>query len=343
MSASSNKGYLGFEKQTAKGTAATAGFKFIGCTAVDVQPENIAATAAPMIGGKAFPEDGYKSAHRAGGTYAFECRSDDIGWLLYYMSGACAVDTDNPEAGANTHTFYMASGDDFTIPWVTFIRSAGELIKDQLIDTKIATLRLAFAAGAPVVATFGVIAREAANFSLSPTVTLDSTPLLVTPDSNALAQIDYDEDDVLEDVVTTGVIVDFANVMTNNEFVIGSYKLNDVTLLSRAIGITWTGIIEDDEMWRALYYGAIDGTTWSTNPVLAACRVKAVSGQMIGATDTQYSLQFDAGEAMWTVCRVPLASQSLIGFTATAAVTVPSSGEEFTFTLINDESSAYDS
>jgi hypothetical protein len=342
MSASSNKGYLGFEKQTAMGTAATAGFKFIGCTMVDAQPENIAATAAPVIGGKAFPEDGYKAAHRAGGTFAFEARADDIGWLLYYMGGACGYSADTPVADASTHTFYMAAGDDFTIPWVTFVRSAGDLIKDQLIDAKIATLRLAFAAGAPVVATFGVIAREAANFSLSPTVTLDNKPLLVTPDSNALAQIDYDEDDTLEDVVTTGVIVDFANVLTNNEFVIGSYRLNDVTLLSRAIGITWTGIIEDDYMWRAMYYGAVDGTTWSTDPVLAKCLVKAVSGQFITGT-TQYSLQFECGEAMWTVMRCPLASQSLIGFTATAAVTVPASGEEFTFTLVNDTDAAYSS
>lgn len=342
MSASSNAGYLGFEKQTAKGTAATAGFKFIGCTMVDAQPENIAATAAPVIGGKAFPEDGYKAAHRAGGTFAFEARADDIGWLLYYMAGACNYAADTPVADASTHTFYMASGDDFTIPWVTFIRSAGDLIKDQLIDSKIATLRLAFAAGAPVIATFGVIAREAANFALSPTVTLDNKPLLVTPDANALAQIDYDEDGTLEDVITTGVIVDFANVLTNNEFVIGSYQLNDVTLLSRAVGITWTGIIEDDAMWRAMYYGSTTGTTWSTDPVLAKCLVKAVSGQVITGT-TQYSLQFECGEAMWTVVRVPLASQSLIGFTATAAVTVPSSGEEFTFTLVNDTDAAYSS
>lgn len=340
MSASSNAGYLGFEKQTVKGTAATAGFKFLGCTMLDMQPENIAATAAPTIGGKAFPEDGYKAAHRAGGTFACEVRADDIGWLLYYMSGACDISADDPVAGANTHTFNMASGDDFTVPWVTFIRSAGEIIKDQLIDSKVATLRLAFAAGAPVVSTFGVIARSAANFSLSPTVVVDDKPLLVTPDANALAQIDYDEDDTLEDVVTTGVIVDFANVLTNNEFVIGSYQLNDVTLLSRAIGITWTGIIEDDLMWRALYYGAVDGTTWSTDPVLAKCLVKAVSGQMITGS-TQYSLQFECGEAMWTVQRVPLASQSLVGFTATAAVTVPSAGEEFTFTLVNDTAVAY--
>jgi hypothetical protein len=343
MSYSSSIGWLGFNKQSAKGTKATTGFKWIGYTQIDMQPEDLAGVAAPVIGGKAFPEDGYKAGHRASGGFAHEVRPTAVGNLLYYLSGNAAVSNDDPEVGAETHTFTMAAGDDFSLPWVTFIRSAGGVIKDEFVDCKIGGLRLVFAAGAPITAQWSVIGCTTAPFTGSEgTVVLDAGPLLVTPIAAALAQIDYDEDATLEDVITTSVMIDFGNMLTNNEFVIANPGLHDVTLLGRNIGVTWTGLIQDDDLWNAMHYGSPTGTEWSADPLLAKLRVKAVSGQMIGVTDTPYSLQFDCGEAMWTVTRVPLAARSLIAFTATAIVTVPAAGEEFTFTLVNAQAAEYD-
>jgi hypothetical protein len=215
---------------------------------------------------------------------------------------------------------------------VTFIEDKDDAIKTQLVDCVVVGARFVFAAADSLQARFTVVGITP-SFASDPTTPDDDTsPILVNSVANAAFKVNDVDTDAQQ------VIVDMTNIVPGlaEEMKIGSPYRRDVSKLGRDITLTIRNWV-DATWWKDVYFGG--GTTWSASPYQDDMEVKAASGALIsGASTTPYSLQFDAAEATFGPCRAPAAARRITIVETTGVVGVPSAGEDFSFTLITEDS-----
>lgn len=88
--------------------------------------------------------------------------------------------------------------------------------------------------------------------------------------------------------------------------VVGSYTPYDYAMLSRPIGISYTHLWENADLYRQLYYGASTGTAWSptvyTSPIFAKFE----------SPDAAYKMGFFAQTVDWMARPVGLQGESVV-------------------------------
>ena len=331
-----NDGYVHWATQSAQGSANTADGQRVYVTDHGFTVADLTRTRRPAIGGKAFPEDAYKAGTSGGLTFSLEVPGENIGYLLYFLSGDVAVTDDTgPIGGAqtsgtgnvDTYTFKMVA-DDFTLPWFTSIVSTEDVIIGQLADCAMLSGRFMFNAGDSVQATFAAAGITPSWGTGPSTPDDDASPILVASNSNALFEL---ADAAIE---ANQVAIDFANVAADvmEEMKIGSPYRRGITKLARACNVTirrWT----NEAAFKATYFGG--GTAWSASPYTAKLEVRGASGTNIAssAPAEPYSLEFEAGEVAFLGCGAPQRAQSITFMEMTGSVVIPSAGEEFSFIL----------
>lgn len=326
----SNAGYLNTSTQSGKGTPNIAGKgQEIYCTTVEPMVADMTQPRQPAIGRGAFPQDIYKAGTSGGIAAELEVPGKHIGYHLYYLSGAVAVTADTgpvngAQVGVDTYTFKMAAGD-FTLPYFTTIVSTEDVILTQLSDCRAIGGRLTFGANAALTATLTVAGIIPAYATAPGTPVLDTSPILVCSNSNALFEIGD------ASVEANQVVVDLTNVPApvGQEMKIASPYRRDISVLARACTVTvrrWT----DATTYKNLYFGG--STTWSASPYSAKAEVRAASGSVIAGTEP-YSLEFEAAEVGFMGCRIPQRGQTLTLMEMVGVVVIPAAGEEFQFVL----------
>lgn len=328
----SNAGQFYFAKQSGKGTPNASGNGHtMPVTDTNAVISDLTQPRAPTISGYAFPMSIYKAGTSGGVNIAAEVNGKHIGYLLYYLSGAVAVSSDTgpegAEVGVDTYTFTMASGADFTLPYVTTIVSTEDVIWSQMADQRAVTGRFIFGAGAALTMQYGMTGITP-SFGADPTGTADAaSPILTCSNSVALCEIADAAVEANQAIVT----------LVNNpagmgeEMKIGSPYRRDVTILSRAGQVVLRRWV-DATTWQAIYFGG--GTTWSASPYEAKFEVRAASGESIIALGTNhYSLEIEATTVGWLGCQAPQSAQRITMMEMPGSIVVPSAGEEFSFVL----------
>lgn len=333
MSYTAAKGSLGFGKQTAKGTAAAA-FTYMPARSIGFNPEQAVTMVGPHIGGGAYPQEPTKTGVIVRGDCAFQVRPSGIGLLLLGLMGKVATTGIAP--AAFTHVF-TKNTDEFSVPWLTFQKNVADVVPEQYVDCKIATMRLDFVAEDALAATAGILGITPSILATPPTETFDATDLLICTQSGAITLTPEGGSAYgAADFITNRVSLDMANVLSDNETTIGSYYRDDITLLNRTIGVTIGTRLKSATLYKALYYDG--GTAWSPTIFKGALMIEAKSAANIsGVTPAaKYSLKAEVGRFVGQMMPINLADGNLIEMEIAGQVVVPASGTEpFKITLVN--------
>lgn len=330
-----NAGYFHWALQSAKGTANTADGQQIFCTDTNFAPTDIIKARRPHIGGHAFTGDIYKAGTGIAGTIGLEVPGEHIGYLLYFLSGDVDKTADTPVVGLATHSFTMDATDEFLLPWITFKESKDDVIITQGVDGVVIGGRFVWQAGDSLTAMFTVTGITP-SFGTDPTSPADDdSEIMVCSTADALLEIN----DVAFDAQQ--VVVDLVNVVPGlqQEMKIGSPFRKDITKLARACTVTMRSWV-DATFWKNIYFGG--STTWSAAPYKQKFEIQGASSSDIPTYAYPYSLKFTAGEVGFGPCNAPAAAAQITLVQTQGTVVIPSSGDEFEFSLVTEGTPTFD-
>jgi hypothetical protein len=228
MSLSSLKAALGVGFQSGQGHAADdADMTYIPVLNANVAPEQLAQNLPPEVGGAYFSRGAYKAGVRSRGDLALIPRAQSVGLLLRSLFHLEQV---APSGNMTSHRFTPGDSTASAPKWLTLRRMVGNYWGEQMIDARIGSFRI------------DVAAANVANVSVQllgggfheipgAEVFVPDEPFFITCSA-----------DVIDGNGTT-VIVDRLSIeigvqLTDNEFRVGSYFLDDITQLQRMAQIT---------------------------------------------------------------------------------------------------------
>jgi hypothetical protein len=231
MSLSSLKGSVGVGIQAAKGTPATT-FAYFPTLNANVTGEQMAQNLPPEVGGTYFSRGAYKAGLRARGELAMIPRPDSVGWLLRSLFNAesQAISTDVDAAAVLLHDHVFTVGDTAAHPhkWLTVRRSVSGAYGEQMSDARVGSFRIE-AAAAGVVQTSVQLLGGLHSEIPGEDVMAEDGPVFLTCSA-----------DVTEGgapFIVDRISVEAGAQLSDNEFRVGSYYLDDITLLQRAVTI----------------------------------------------------------------------------------------------------------
>jgi hypothetical protein len=88
------------------------------------------------------------------------------------------------------------------------------------------------------------------------------------------------------------VTVDFQSRISEDEYVVGSYYPQDVTLLQRVLNVSYDTVIRDAALIRAVYRNGGSGA-WSPTIFRGHMTLTLNSSQLVGATTQPYQMIID--------------------------------------------------
>lgn len=230
----------------------------------------------PEVGGIIVPTGAYKQARFFAGDVDLLPRLEEsIGVLLAAtmgnVSSVTGVDADGEAVtGLHTHIFNFDPTTSYELPWLAIRRSvpgatAGDTHGEMGYDCKVANLRLTVPQMGKVAARFTMIGRDFA-FDDASTWTWENAEFEShdsTPDVGRgtfkIGGVEYP---------LVGAVIDMVNGLTSprDEMIIGDFAPDDFVPLTRAMVIRIVYKWEDPELFRKIYTGTADGTTWNSLP-----------------------------------------------------------------------------
>jgi len=343
MSATGLSGAIGLAKQSAKDTPASS-FLYIPATSVSMESQQNAQVLPPEIGGDFFPRGSYKASIMGNGNAGFLIRPKSLGHLLMMLCGSVVTDDDAPVVGANTHTFtpYLAGAGD--LPWYTAAKDQSQLWAEQHLNTRLANLQLTIPKSAVMSGQASFISTTPSSITVASlaTKTFDNTP----PFQTCLAAMSFKKQGEGTNISANSVKVErlgftYNNNLTNDEFSVGNYGLDDITLQQRSVTVDMDFIIRDTKIYEAVYYnGATAPTAWSPAIYRGNLGLTATSTANIPTTSTPYSCVFNFPGLDFLMFPAPLQGAEVVRGTLSTQVTLgPSGADRFSAVLVNDVAS----
>lgn len=327
MGISATAGSFGIGIQTTKGTPA-ATINYIKAINIGFQPEQAAQSVPPEVGGTMWPSGSFKTGVTLGGDVTVYGRTRSLGWLLRAFAGT-ATSAAGAEASTYSHTFREATNQSF-LPWCTVTKNVSDIWAERYTDCRVSALSLDIPAAGLMTATFSVAGITPDEISVPTESYVDDDYLFV----GCVGSVKFDGTGTYK---ATRVRIDFANNITNDERVVGSYYLDDLTMMSRSARITCDTFLTTADWYRATYNNA--GTTWDPAVVSAELDLTinsaeaAVSG---GTAKGEFRLVIPNID--YLAYPVPLAGGDLVRTTLTAELTVPGNEIPFYMQLLNGQS-----
>lgn len=255
----SESSLLGIAKQVAKGTpnVTDASFDYLLFRegAAGVMPQY---TPLDMeIGGGALLRNTLKTGVVGGGQYSIIPRPKSLGHLFYGVTGA--VNSVDGLDGSYEHDFTLGA-DQFSAPWYTLRTSPGRLLGEQLPDARIAGFTLAwralrFVEGQMAIQSVGVPS-SVSMAAWAPETKVDGGPQFIAP----LGTIELPTGTPA--FVTAGSFTAQSIMPLDEQWVIGSYSPQNLSIVQRAYAISLMVKIEDDVLYKKIMYDPAGGSTW---------------------------------------------------------------------------------
>lgn len=347
MSRSAQQGYIAIAPQVSKGTLPGSPVYYkIRATDIDFGAVEPGGLLPPEIASIVTPTGAYKMGVFAAGGFSFIPRLEaDLGWLLGGLMGASDSNEDTGSIGTGKyfHDFTFDT-DPTSLPWFTvhkFVPSSANMFEDVL-DCKIARLRLTIPQAGPVAARLDMVGRSP-TWPESPSWTEDtmddgdSFPVagatgafLKLPTFSASA------------IAATGAIIEMTNMMTTpqQELVIGSQYPDDFVVLQRAATIRFVYKWEDPALCRAIMTGSTSGvTSWTPNVYTSDFQAKVLSTDTTAlGGDEAFALQVDAAKVSWEPNGpIRLVGNNILAQEFVGTALEPASGDYFRIQLKNAE------
>lgn len=294
MSLSAIRGALGLAVQSTKGTAVTADnlYTYLPTLNANAMGEQIAQPLPPEVGGTYFSRGSYKAALRARGEIQLIPRVGTLGFLLRSVfngeaiTANAATGIDGGGATVNRHLHRFTARVDLDPIWLSVRRYVASAWGEQLTDCRVGMFRLEIAASNVANAAVQLLGRDAVEIPGAEQMIGDDHVFLT---ANATVQSEG------VDFIVDKLTIEAGLQLTDNEFRIGAYGLDDITALQRAVTVTADVRIKSRDLWSKVYrYGGAApaaGTTGAWNPTIyrAGLNLRMLANEPVtGTAPAQY-------------------------------------------------------
>jgi hypothetical protein len=345
MSVTALNSQFGFGLQTAKGTplSAHADLHWMLSTRSTFGPAELVQSTGMEMGGNLFIRDMLKSGVSVAGSFDIAPRPEGLGWLMYALLGDIAEEA-TPPTGTYQATLTPDSNGD--IPWLTVWRQvSGDQFGEIGEDCRIAGLRLSIGAGGIVGASVGLV-------GITPKITASGNQAWSTAPETAKPFVAYGSGVTQiagSTVKAQSIELAFTNAMApQQEMVIGSPFPDDLTVLSRALSVTYVAKLKTelyDLVKDMLYTDSAEAGTQAWNGALyqSSLQVKIVTPDNISGSDPLQpsSLDVTVGNVAWSMEPITLTGGDFVVCRFTGATTVPDSGDIISALMTVDDSIDY--
>lgn len=338
MSLSALKGAVGVGFQSAKGVPA-ANIHYFPVLNAGITGEQMSQTVPPEVGGSYFSRGSYKAGLRSRGEVSLIPRPNSIGWLLKSLFKGELV---APSGIRNKHAFTV--GDDALTPqrWLTVRRMVNNAYGEEMLDARVGTFRLDIAAAGLVQASVSFLGGDHAEI-LGADVFVEDAPVFLT----CITDVSSGGAPFIVDRLT----IEMGAQLTDNEFRVGSYFLDDITLLQRMVQISADVRLKSRDLFSKVYRNGAAAPAsgargkWSPTIYRSDLRVQMLTGE---ATQPQ-ALELIIPGLDFLTFPVQEAGADLIRAQLTAQVTLGADNnnaqgtlQPITVNLLNDEANGYD-
>jgi len=331
--ASAENSYVGFAKQSAKGTPATTGFGYFSFSRGGIGPQNQYISPDQEIGTGGLPTDLEKGGVFSAGAFEFTPHAHNIGhWLTGVLGESAAPVADGT---GYKHTITMKT-DVFDTPYYTFHSKPGNLWGEEFDDCRIAALTLSWKAADYVRAQAAVIGLAAAGGSVLTAAAPDVKPTFIAPVSVITGLGETLK--VLRGSVSFG-----AQIPMDEQWITGAYYPDGVDITARQIGISLLLKISDATLYNKMQYDPAGGSAWLAGIFKDDIEVDFYSSQTYD-TGKKYGIKIipDAATIAWTAQPISLQAGKIVTMLANGVVLKPSgSTEPVVVELYNDTSTQY--
>lgn len=341
---------------------------------VAFQPNQLVQSIPPEVGGSLWARGSYKGGVYGGGQVTMVPRGGlGLAELLYAFCGGVLTSTTTAAtydagtanklvgtgsnglpAGAIKYRFLPEKTPGAELPWYTFVRNVGGKFVEVFPDGHLGSFGFDLAAtgilqidGSFVSKACETVAKGSGSTSIGAQIAGNGLPFqmvdaVVKLDSN----VSGDPGAVVENVDynPTRLNIGFMNELTQNEFVVGSFFLQDITNISRTAQISYNLYLRDAEIYNRVYnHGAAaangsSGSPWSSEIWKGALNVTLTGGE-IASLGTNYEIIVDIPELDYQAAPISLSGNNLVEFQLTANVVLSqdTSVDPFTIEYITDE------
>jgi len=264
---------------------------------------------------------------------------NSIGHFLMAYSGQDNVIPVPGQSGAYQHTFTpLAPAAGVDLPWYTVQKDISQLFAMQFLNSKLASLRLDIPKSSTATAQSTWMATTPSSIASPSSPTLDSTPLFQT----AVGAVNLTQEGS-NSVISANSIkmerftINLANMLSQDEFSVGNFYLDDVTLLQKAISVDMDLIIRDTALFQAVYQNgnSIPGA-WSPALYRGTLTVTLNSTAVVPTTTQIYQLVINFPGLDFLLMPISIQGAELVRATLSTQVTLgPSGADTYTITLIN--------
>jgi hypothetical protein len=254
----SNSSLIGLAKQTGKGTPNTTdnAFDYLLFTegALGVMPSFL-----PLdneIGGGALLRNVLKVGVMSGGALSIIPRPKTLGNFFHGITGA--VNSVDGGDGSIEHEFTL--GNQFDAPWYTLRSAPGQLLGEQLSDARVAGLSLSWRAAQFVrgqVSFQGIgVPQKVSMASWAAASKVDGGPQFLAPLGTIELPIGTPA------FVTAGSFTAGIAMPVDEQWVVGSYSPQNLSIVNRAYVLSLAIKIEDADLYSKIMYDPAGGNAW---------------------------------------------------------------------------------
>lgn len=338
MSRTSLIGALGMGRQGSKDNVASS-FTYMPTTNISLNLQQNSQTLPAEIGGSYFLRGSYKGSVSGTGDISAVVRPNSLGQLLMALSGVDTVTGVPGQSGAYQHVFTpFAPSAGVDLPWYTLQKDVVRFCTEQYLNAKLGSLRLDIPKN-------GIATCQATWFATTPSIedtigaqTFDSTPQFQT----AVGSVSFTQEGSGSNISANSIkferiSVTNTNNLSQDEFSVGSFYADDVTLLQRTLDVSLDTVVRDTDLYQAVYAnGNAVPSSWEPTIYRGSLTVILTSTANVPTTTQPYQLTLYYPGLDFLMMPINLAGADLVRATLSTQVTLgPSGGDTYQYTLIN--------
>ena len=343
-------------------TTAGGSWFWLPALSVNFQPNQIVQAIPAEVGGDLWSRGSYKGGVSGQGQVMFIPRGGlGLAELLLAFCGTYLTNTavaatfaaksankltgdgtNGLQVGAYKYRFTPQTGIAAELPWYTIIRNVGGKFVEEFADSRLGNFAFDIAATNLLQIDASFVSRACATLALTsggsgsqqvgrqtagngrPFQSVDATVKLDTNVAGVESAVAADTD-----FNPTRLNIGFANQLSTNEFVVGSFFLQDITNLARTANVTYSVYLKNPDLYARTYaHGAniqTSDASWSSQIWKGAMELTMTGHYISGNSGDRFSIKVIIPEMDYMATPISLAGNNLVEYQLTTNVVLSQS------------------
>lgn len=252
--------------------------------------------------------------------------------------------TNGVQTGAFKYRFIPQSGTTAELPWYTLIRNVGGKFVEEFADARLGNFAFDMANTNILNIDASFVSRACGILAVgsgpSAVGTQKAGNGLVFQSVDAVVKLDSNVGGVPGPVVAnssllpTRLNIGFANQLSTNEHVVGSFFLQDITNQSRTANVTYSVYLTNPDLYMRTYANgasALSDAAWSSSIWKGALYAEMVGGYISGTSGDKFKMVINIPEMDYMATPIALAGNNLVEYQLTTNVVLSQNASVFPF------------